>query len=82
MDHLEELRALLGTSGEPLTLDDGEGLLAAEFATVTRHDLTAELRLPDPAPLEAYARSIPAAPPTLPVGPLTIRTHTGCLVCT
>jgi hypothetical protein len=80
-DHLAELRAHLGTPGERLTLDGGEALLVAEFGTVTRHEVTAELRLPDATPLEAYARSMLTTPPVLPAGPLRIRTHTGCLVC-
>jgi len=53
-DHLRELRELIATArrdftnGEPpgpgrLRLDEGEGLLAREFTSVTRHDFAGEL---------------------------------------
>jgi SAM-dependent methyltransferase len=80
-DHLRELHALLARPGERLDLDAGEALLAAEFASVTREDVRAELDLPDASAIETYACSLPtASPAALPPGPYRIRTHTGVLV--
>jgi SAM-dependent methyltransferase len=104
--HLRELRNLIaslqiisreGPLGGQLRLDDGQELLASQFASVTRHDFTSELRISRPEPIENYVRSMisvqnqpdPAAIATavasrLPASgqPFTIRTHTGCLICT
>jgi hypothetical protein len=43
--------------GERLRLDQGEELLAREFASVTRLDFESQLVLINLAPLEAYNRS-------------------------
>lgn len=105
--HLRELRDLIAATlqittsdpplGERLRLDDGQNLLASQFASVIRHDFTSELHIPGPEPIENYVRSMisiqdqpdPAAVATavasrLPTvaGPFRIRTHTGCLICT
>lgn len=104
-DHLRELRDLIaslqiisreGPLGDQLRLDDGQELLASEFTSVTRHDFTSELRIPGPAPIEHYARSListddrhdhaalaAAVASHFPAGeaPFRIRTDTGCLVC-
>jgi len=106
-DHLRELRDLIATAlrdlrvrapspGERLRLDDGQGLLASEFTSVTRHDFTGTLLIPGPGPVEDYVRSMvvtgevpdPGAfaaavgrlVPTAS-GPFRIRTHTGCFIC-
>ena len=106
-DHLWELRDLIATAirglnasmpppGERLRLDDGQGLLASEFALVTRHDFTGTLLIPGPGPVEDYVRSMVVAGelpdpgafaaavgrlvPTA-LGPFRIRTHAGCLIC-
>jgi ubiquinone/menaquinone biosynthesis C-methylase UbiE len=68
-DHLRELRDLIAAAlrdlnsaapapGERLRLDDGQDLLASEFTSVTRHDLTGELVIPGPGPVVEYARSM------------------------
>ena len=105
-DHLHELRDLIaslqitsreGPLGDQLRLDDGQELLSSEFTSVIRHDFTSELRIPGPAPVENYVRSMisiqdqpdPAAVAVavasrLPASgePFRIRTHAGCLICT
>jgi len=107
-DHLRELRDLITAAlrdtarreppiRERLSLDDGQDLLASEFASITRHDFTGELLIPGPQPVEDYARSMittqdlpdPRAfaaavgrrVPTNDQGAFRIRTHCGCLVC-
>lgn len=105
-DHLRELRDLIAAAlvrftdtqpprWERLRLDEGEGLLGAEFASVTRHEFTSELLIPDPQPIAEYVRSMhitkslpdPAAfaadvTSLIPAGgTLRVRTHSGCLVC-
>jgi SAM-dependent methyltransferase len=103
-DHLRELRDLIaatlriGTSepslGDQLRLDDGQELLAGEFSSITRHDFTSELRLPDPGPVEDYVRSMinvrngrdiaaiaAAVAGRVGAGPFRVRVDTGCLVC-
>jgi SAM-dependent methyltransferase len=107
-DHLRELREAMAAAlaespagrraapAEHLRLDHGADLLAAEFRSVTRHDFTADLLVPDPAPVEDYARSmmstrdLPDADALVAAvgrvvrshsGPFRIRTHSGCLVC-
>jgi SAM-dependent methyltransferase len=68
-DHLRELRdlitAALGnlTHAEPplrerLRLDDGEGMLASEFTSITRHDFTGELLIPGPQPAAVRYQSM------------------------
>jgi SAM-dependent methyltransferase len=105
-DHLRELRDLIASSqivsregplGDQLRLDDGQELLSREFTSVIRHDFTSELRIPGPAPIEHYVRSmistddrhdLAALAATVAShfpaseGPFRIRTDTGCLVCT
>lgn len=82
---------------ERLDLHGGQELLAAVFASVSRHDFTAELRLPGPEPVEAYLRSmiitqelpdpesfVAAVVSRIPAGQdgvFRVRTHSGCLVC-
>ena len=101
-DHLRELRGLiaeaLASLGRPpvrprehIGLDQGELLLRSAFASVTRHDFTGQLRMPDAEPIAAYVRSSePDAGPLaaavlgrLPADPalFPITTHSGCLVC-
>lgn len=107
-DHLRELRDLVTAtlrthskqepaSQKRLRLDEGEALLASYFTSVTRHDFTSELLIPDPQPIEDYVRSmtttqnLPAPQAfTTAVGrlvrnsgqiPFRIRTHSGCLIC-
>jgi SAM-dependent methyltransferase len=106
-NHLRELRDLIAAAlqittsqpplGDQLRLDDGQELLGSEFTSVTRHDFTSELRIPGPAPIEHYVRSMisthdPRAPGALAAvvasrlpargGQFLVRTDTGCLVCT
>ncbi len=103
-DHLRELRAIIAAAdpdgaplGERLRLDAGEALLRTVFATVTRHDFIAELRVPGPEPVGDYVRSMSrsqaladpgqladtvlARLPHEPGRPFLVTTHTGCLVC-
>jgi hypothetical protein len=66
--HLRELRDLIAATlqittsdpplGERLRLDDGQNLLASQFASVIRHDFTSELRIPGPEPIENYVRTM------------------------
>jgi SAM-dependent methyltransferase len=108
-DHHRELRALitaalarLGHDPAPMAsdrlgLDQGEILLRRVFASVTRYDFAGTLVLPDPEPVAAYVRSLPAAgwfaDPEVLVravtsrlprgsdGPFRDTSHSGCLVC-
>jgi len=104
-NHLRELRDLVtslqivsheGPLGDQLRLDDGQELLASEFTSVIRHDFTSELRIPGPAPIEYYIRSMISSPdrhdPAVRAvtvasyfpasgGPFRICASTGCLVC-
>jgi SAM-dependent methyltransferase len=107
--HLRELHDLIDatlqiTPTDPplgdrqrLRLDDGQNLLASQFASVIRHDFTSELLIPEPELVENYVRSMisiqdqpdPAAVAaaaasrlSLSAGPFRIHAHTGCLVCT
>lgn len=104
-DSLRELWAVIKAAsggdvrpyGERLRLDEGEALARTVFTSVTRHDFTAELRIPGPEPVEAYVRSMSlvqaSADPErlvatvlsrLPNGPgrlFLVTTHVGCLVC-
>jgi SAM-dependent methyltransferase len=106
--HLRELHDLIAatlqiTATDPplgdrlrLGLDDGQNLLARQFASVVRHDFTSELRIPEPQLIKNYVRSMisiqdqpdpaavaAAAASRLPLnaGPFRIHAHTGCLVC-
>jgi ubiquinone/menaquinone biosynthesis C-methylase UbiE len=103
--HLRQLRAAIASvlggdaapSGERVTLDDGESLARSLFGQVTRHDFTAELRVPAPGPIADYVRSLPAArqggdPEDFAAtvaatfsrateGHYVITAHTGCLIC-
>jgi SAM-dependent methyltransferase len=107
-DHHRELRSLIAaalrdfTDREPpgpgrLRLDQGEELLAREFASVARHDFAGELVIPGRQPVEDYVRSM-GVTQDLPdpeafiaavgrlasrgdQGTFRIRTHSGCLVC-
>jgi SAM-dependent methyltransferase len=103
--HLRQLRTALAASRgddagavtERVTLDDGESLTSAVFSNVTRHDFVGELRVPDPAPIADYVRSmagtshyadperviatVVATLPRSPEGHYLISTHTGCLIC-
>jgi SAM-dependent methyltransferase len=104
-DHLRELReAIAAAWGVDATsvsgrirLDGGEALLRTVFASVTRHDFPAELRVPGPEPVADYVRSMSrtqavgdpqrlvggvlARLPDDPDGSFRITTHAGCLVC-
>ena len=103
-DHMSELRAIVATAGseygmisERIRLDDGEALVRTVFASVTRHDFIAELRIPDPEPVAAYVRSMSGTKaatdpgqlvtavlsrlPNDPARPFRVTTHAGCLVC-
>jgi SAM-dependent methyltransferase len=107
-DHLRELRdaveeslpeaeAHLTSQHERMTLDAGERLLTEHFGSVTRHDFTAKLVVPDPGPVADYVFSTRVAhhvpePRELmaavldrlgtgPDGDFHISTHSGCLVC-
>ena len=87
----------LASQHERLTLDAGERLLAEHFGSVTRHDFTAELVVPDPGPVAGYVLSTHVAQhapepedlvaavldrlSTGPDGNFHISTHSGCLVC-
>jgi hypothetical protein len=82
--------------GERLHLDDGADLLAGVFASVTRHDFTAELLIPGPDPVADYVRSMYVVqrrhgPQSIaaavvsrigagPDGAFRVRTHSGCLI--
>jgi SAM-dependent methyltransferase len=103
--HLRQLRAAIAVAlgdaaaagGERVTLDDGESLARSFFGEVARHDFVAELRVPEPAPIAGYVRSLPGARhgadpddlaatvastlPRAPEGHYVITAHTGCLVC-
>jgi SAM-dependent methyltransferase len=69
-DHLTELRDLVNSQlgaaglgvdlvvGERIRLDQGQELLADVFASVIRHDLPGQLRLPGPQPVADYVRSM------------------------
>jgi SAM-dependent methyltransferase len=102
--HLRQLRAAIATARgqdpaaltERVTLDDGESLARSFFPQVTRHDFVAELRIPDPAQIADYIRSMPGHQPDADLDPLietvlsalqptddghyTITTHAGCLI--
>jgi hypothetical protein len=108
-DHLAELRNLVTVAlrkaggptvpavAERMDLDQGEDLLGSVFAAVARHDFTAELMIPDPAPVTGYVRSMlpiqqlsdPEAIVTSVASQLPgaadsvfrVRTHSGCLIC-
>jgi SAM-dependent methyltransferase len=104
-DSLKELWAVIEVAsggdlrpyGERLRLDEGEAELRTVFGSVTRHDFTAELRIPGPEPVAAYVRSmssvqasadpdqlVAAVLSRLPNDPgrlFRITTHAGCLVC-
>ena len=107
--HLAELRDLVTVAlqeaggqtlpavAERMDLDQGEDLLGSVFASVARHDFTAELLIPGPAPVTGYVRSmlpiqqlpdpeavVTAVARRLPGaadGVFRVRTHSGCLVC-
>jgi SAM-dependent methyltransferase len=107
-DHLRELREAVASAlpaqadGQPITiggrlrLDDGARLLAREFTAVARHEVTSELLIPGPEPVESYIRSMTltqALPrpsafaaavlrqlPRDQNGTIRIQAHTGCLV--
>jgi SAM-dependent methyltransferase len=103
--HLRELRTAVAEArgdpaaavGERVGLDDGESLARSFFPRVTRHDFTAELRVPDPEPVADYVRSmagtgreadaervvrtVAAAFPRTPDGYYAITSHSGCLIC-
>ena len=103
--HLRELRAAVaaargadpGSLAERVRLDDGETMARSFFPQVTRHDFVAELRIPDPAPIVDYVRSMSgtshhASPEHLAAtvatafprdsgGPYVVTSHSGCLVC-
>jgi ubiquinone/menaquinone biosynthesis C-methylase UbiE len=102
-NHLRELRDLIADTlqvampaGPSLPLDAGQELLGTIFGSVMRHDFTSELSVPDPGPIESYARSVMnpkvrANAHALATAvadrlrrsgkPFRIRTETGCLVC-
>jgi SAM-dependent methyltransferase len=108
-DHLTELRshiyAELALAGFPashlarerIRLDQGAELLAGCFGSVIRHDLVAQLLLPDPGPVGDYVRSmsltarmrdqerlVEAVMARLDFGPdglLKVTTHSGWLIC-
>lgn len=106
-DHLRELADLVSAALQDLggqapprahpRLEDGQNLLASQFASVIRHDFISELRIPAPEPVESYVRSMigvqnqpdpdavaAAVARRLPAcgGPMRVHAHTGCLVCT
>jgi SAM-dependent methyltransferase len=92
----ESARGQAWVTGGRLRLDDGAELLAREFATVTKHDVTSELLLPGPQPVADYVRSTNAAHavpdsealvadvlrllPRGRDGTIRIQAHTGCLI--
>ena len=102
--HLRQLRAALAAArgqdqaalAERITLDGGESLAKSLFPRVTRHDFVAELRIPDPAPIAVYIRSLPGHHEHADSDPLVeavlsaltasadghyvITTHAGCLI--
>ncbi len=108
-DHLAELRDLVTVAfqeaggpavpavAERMDLDQGEDLLGSVFASVARHDFTAELQIPGPDPVTGYVRSmlpiqqlsdpeavVSAVASQLPGsagGAFRVRTHSGCLIC-
>jgi SAM-dependent methyltransferase len=104
-DHLQELRAIVAEARgdeiwgqqERLRLDGGEALARSYFSTVTRYDFVSELRLPDPAPIADYVRSMSGTQhsadperlvaavvsrfPAAPGAVFTVTTHAGCLIC-
>jgi SAM-dependent methyltransferase len=107
-DHLRELRQLVVAAAreltgaeppslEPLSLDDGQYLLASEFSSVTRHDFISELVIGDPQLVEDYARSMITIqhlpdPEALAAAvgdrvrtsgqaEFLVRAHSGCLIC-
>jgi ubiquinone/menaquinone biosynthesis C-methylase UbiE len=103
--HLGQLRAAIaaalgdtqGGYAERVTLDDGESLARSFFGEVTRHDFVSELRVPEPAPIADYVRSLPgtrrssdpedfaatvaATFPRDHEGHYVITARTGCLIC-
>jgi ubiquinone/menaquinone biosynthesis C-methylase UbiE len=103
--HLRQLRAAIAAAlgdaaaagGERVTLDDGESLARSLFSEVARHEFVTELRVPEPAPVADYVRSLPGASrgadvedlaatvastfPRAPGGHYVITAHTGCLIC-
>lgn len=106
-DHLRELDDLVtavlqdaGRQAAPRAhprLEDGQALLASQFASVTRHDFISELSISAPEPVEKYVRSTigvqnqpdpdaiaAAVASRFPArdGIMHVRAHTGCLVCT
>jgi SAM-dependent methyltransferase len=104
-DHMQELRAIVAAArgADPaslfgrIRLEDGQALLRTVFASVTRHDFIAELRVPGPEPVADYVRSMSRTQAhvdpeqfvaevlsRLPNGPgslFRITMHSGCLVC-
>jgi ubiquinone/menaquinone biosynthesis C-methylase UbiE len=107
-NHLRELRDVvdetmaeaapsLASAHERLTLEAGERLMAEHFGSITRHDFTAELVVPDPGPVADYVQSTRIAEHlpesddlvtavitrlgTAPDGSFHITTHSGCLIC-
>jgi ubiquinone/menaquinone biosynthesis C-methylase UbiE len=102
--HMRELRAAVAAAtgdpsaagGEGFMLDDGESLARSFFPRVTRHDFTAQLRVPGPGPITDYVRSLsgpgrdPAAEhvaqrvaasfPVTSDGHYVISCHSGCLI--
>lgn len=102
--HLHELRAAVAAARgeaeavrERVRLDDGESLARSFFPEVTRHDFTAELRVPGPEPIADYvrslagthreadpervARTVAATFPRTSDGYYAITSHSGCLIC-
>jgi ubiquinone/menaquinone biosynthesis C-methylase UbiE len=91
-----EIVAEYAASYGVVTLDTGAELLAQVFSSVQRHDVTAELLLPDAQPVAGYvasmcAQAIPdpdgfiqAVCARIPFGPdgiFRVRTHCGLLIC-
>jgi len=102
--HLRQLRVAIAAArgeanpiSERITLDEGESLARSVFPRVTRHDFVADLRVPGPAPIADYVRSmsetshhadpervvaaVVATLPRSPEGHFLINSHAGCLIC-
>jgi SAM-dependent methyltransferase len=106
-DHLSELRGVIGaayaqqgavlrTTDDQMRLDQGAELLAGYFNSVSVHEFTSELQIPDAKPVVSYLRSISTTQDAAEQDRLTdavtsamtfdadgffrVTTHWGCLI--